>query len=217
MKRAKKSKIAFPLQGANGFTLIELLVTITLIAILAAMTLGATSRVRLGANSTKCLANLRQIGVGMNLYENENNGMLPKGYAPPIETSTWMMKIAPYIGLPGNSIGVNPLPRAAGILVCPDWTMDPPKNTDRSVAYAMNKYVIQDFWNYRRFSVRESTTFLVVEFQWNNDYFAPLTDVLPRRHPNKSANFLYVDGHAANLAETVATHDPRWGLPADVK
>ena len=61
----------------RGFTLIELMMTIAIIAILAALLLPALGKGKRLAQSTACLSNLRQIGVGLELYLQDSDQRLP--------------------------------------------------------------------------------------------------------------------------------------------
>jgi len=82
-----------------AFTLIELLTVIAVIAILAAILIPAVGKVRERANETKCVSNLRQIGLAMKMYAGENSGTLPMPYSQsgPKGEVLWFDYLLPYM------------------------------------------------------------------------------------------------------------------------
>src|SRR5688572_23893389 len=71
------SAIRPALRSRQAFTLIELLVVIGIIAVLIAMLLPTLAKAREQAKMTQCMSNLRQLGIGVQLYRHHNRDYFP--------------------------------------------------------------------------------------------------------------------------------------------
>jgi len=127
----------------RGFTLIELLVVIAIIAILAAILFPVFARAREAARSASCRSNLKQLASAVQMYVQDNDGMMLScrlNYSgansplrPGAQWHDWADMLYPYV-------------KNAGAYVCPS-AMDyrPNSGYGRNGGYGLNWVYMANF------------------------------------------------------------------------
>lgn len=200
----------------QGFTLTELLVVIAIISLLAALLSPALKAARESARQLKCVNNLKQIGLGLHLYAEDNNGWLPCGMdagwndLPDVAQNGTSMSYGPVRKLiqpPGGmpaSKGRGRIFSDPKVFFCPSqklYTYPDDSTVSGQAGFVKEGYRIGYHWMYATPSwaeanpdnltnrITESPSNVVcMDFGW-----APSTYV-KRSHPS-SCNFLHLDGH----------------------
>lgn len=210
------------LRARNAFTLIELLVVIAIIAILASLLLPALSSAKGKAKGVACMSNMRQIGIGMRMYADDNDGFGPTTTHGAGTNASWIYQLAPYLG------------QVDRIRACPADPKAKERLEVQGTSYLMNEFtsvdLVDPFGNvkesFRKFDALPNPSGTITVFEcansmgpslyndhthsrnWFNGWTSVTVDIQPDRHRSGGshgdfsegpANYLFADGHVSSL------------------
>ena len=203
-----------------AFTLVELLTVVTIISILSTFGLAATRGATEKTRTTRCLNDLRQVGMAIQMFTGESGGRLPS--VDHAQQISWTNSLGAFLGT--NFIG-----RCPALQGYPEMI---------KVTYGWNDMLVASDTGegipMARVS-QPSTTIVLAEKQSGGitlDHFhfrAPLesrgrismaafqSEVNTTAHGSK-ANYLFIDGHAESLSSNetrirLASTNPRFLVP----
>ncbi len=207
----------------NSFTLIELLVVVAIIAVLVAILLPALQTARQSAQAVVCASNLRELGISLKMYMDDNSGKLPPNRAG----DYWCKQqiIGRYVRT--NQVGSDGT-LYGGVFKCPAvsngkmcysmnyWlTIDP--SDSHYGSYYTNpltfEYPSRLIFLYDGVLVYDNDT-IAAAARWNSDY-------VDYRHPRRKewrmglANFLCFDGHVERK-DWYHNTIPPWGIAMEL-
>jgi prepilin-type N-terminal cleavage/methylation domain-containing protein/prepilin-type processing-associated H-X9-DG protein len=154
----------------RGFTLIELLVVIAVIAMLMAILLPALGRAREQGKSTRCLSNLKQIGIAMHAYGADYNYLLPRAELRPGVAvysgidMRWPVLFMPYLG--GSHSSVQNY-YELDVFDCPSYPLK-----DQTVDYCTNAFDLKgsgtEYFGFTKLDdfPRHGTTIYLADYEY---------------------------------------------------
>ena len=157
----------------RAFTLIELLVVIAIIAILAAILFPVFAQAKEAAKKTACLSNMKQIGLGVQLYLGDADDRMffrsgsafsRSGLIPTTNDNRWWNLIMPYV-------------KSSALFTCPsDSFASPSKDVNGQNTILRSYIAIFPAESLSYGAIENVTDTTVITEKWGQDFNGTITD-----------------------------------------
>lgn len=196
----------------TGFSLIEMLFVVAVIAILAGLMFPLAGSVRARAQRTSCLNNLRQWGLALNLYLDENRGKFPNWQG---NSKLWYEELPPYVDqAPMSELVTFPGGGKKSMFLCPADVGDGTDHGDYYSSYTFNTHVSRTKGATHQHQIKNPDRFVVFSETPTGGKSGVDLSTLGRTKNGSSAFrhsgsvcFAFADGHAAAFRRAAVWRD----------
>jgi prepilin-type N-terminal cleavage/methylation domain-containing protein/prepilin-type processing-associated H-X9-DG protein len=114
---------------AQGMTLVELLVVFAILAVLVGLITAGFPKFRAKGYQVTCMNNMRQIGVGLQVYADEHNGVYPQTSHTAAQGQSWIYALEEYLSDFQN------------VRICPADPKAKERRAMQGTSYILNSFV----------------------------------------------------------------------------
>jgi prepilin-type processing-associated H-X9-DG protein len=204
-------------------TLVEILVVFAILAVLVALVTAGFGKINAKSKQVTCLNNMRQIGVGLQVYADDHHGVYPQTSHTAAQGQSWIYALEEYLSDFQN------------VRICPADPKAKERMAMQGTSYILNSFVFvpsydafgePDGPSYNRPAMLPQPARTILMFccsdtvgaragddhthsdNWTS-WAGVCRDIAPDRHFRKgsdglqgSSNYLFADGHVENWQAT---------------